>query len=145
MPNPARPLPHVALATFCERVIQDKADDVIGVFRIYDSITMPATAKGQYAELTVVISLRSGEARGTYKVEFVFHPPGGAARVRLSSTPASTFNIGGVPFPPGDTGVPFLSHPQLSTIAHRRGSSIPAVRQGDNWWKWAARSKALCD
>jgi hypothetical protein len=93
MPDPERPLPHVALATFCERVIQDKADDLLSVIRVYDAVTLPAEAQGQgqFVDLTVVIGLRSGEARGAYNLEFVFHPPGGAAKVRLSTPGSVTF------------------------------------------------------
>jgi hypothetical protein len=98
MSDSDRALPHVALATFCERVMQDKADDVISVIRVYDTITIPATAKGQFAELTAVIGLRSGDARGTYKVEFFLHPPAGAAggglRKRLLRRSASAARPG---------------------------------------------------
>jgi Family of unknown function (DUF6941) len=112
MPDPERPFPHVALATFCERVIQDKADDVMSVIRLYDAITVPATARGQFADLTAAISLRSGEARGTYNIEFLFHPPGGAARVRLP-TPGSVTFLG------DEQGVTFGL--QIHTMLHEPG------------------------
>jgi hypothetical protein len=89
--GPNRPLPHVALATFCERIVQDKADDVLSVFRVYDAITIPAEARGQFADLVVAIGLRSGEARGEYNLQLLFHPPGGAARVRLPTPGSITF------------------------------------------------------
>jgi hypothetical protein len=157
MPYPERPLPHVSIATFCERVIQDKTDDVMSVIRMYDTVTVPASAKGQFADLSVVIGLRSGEARGTYNLEFLLYPPAGGARVRLS-TP------GPVEFKGDEQGVTFglqihtmLQEPGLDSTGSTwksMGGCSPGSRYGstmrqpperaEDWSLWTSRAIPAC-
>ena len=83
MPDPERPLPFVALATFCEKVLNE-VDGVLSVIRVIDTVKIPPQAQGQTVELTALIGLKSGPAKGTYRLEFLLHPPR-AARVRLAT------------------------------------------------------------
>jgi hypothetical protein len=77
MPEPDRPLPYVSLATFCEKVLQEK-DGVLSAIRLVDTINVdePSPA-GKTIELTALIGLRSGKAKGSYDLGFHLHPPTG--------------------------------------------------------------------
>lgn len=71
-----RPKPYVAVATLCEKVLQEK-DNVVSLVRIVDTVKF-AVVPGQGAiRLTLMVMLRSGEAIGRYEVRFVMRKPSG--------------------------------------------------------------------
>lgn len=84
--NPSAKGPYVAVATFCDRVIQEE-DKVISVMRVVDQLNI--TASGPDApeqmppvptNLNVAIVLRRGNARGRHKVQLRPEDPGGTRR-----------------------------------------------------------------
>jgi hypothetical protein len=77
--------PHVQVATFCERVLQEK-DGVISVIRAIDrlALTIGSAAGGPVPseippgltiQPTLVISLRSDQARGRFTLRIVAQQP----------------------------------------------------------------------
>jgi hypothetical protein len=75
--------PYVAVATFCDRVLQD-ADHVVSVIRAVDQLKIQATGPDPPAEmpptptnLTLVLILRRGTALGRQKVKIRPEAPGG--------------------------------------------------------------------
>jgi hypothetical protein len=77
------PGPHLAAAIFCERVIEDK-DGVLTAIRMVDRITVTATGPAPPPEmpptvidLTALISLKSGDARGRYTIRLRGEAPSG--------------------------------------------------------------------
>lgn len=78
--------PYVAAATFCERVMRE-ADDVMSVLRIVDQINVSASGPEVADEmppvplnLTIVVILRRGSARGRHKFQIVPEDPSGVQR-----------------------------------------------------------------
>jgi hypothetical protein len=73
-----RPKPYVAVATFCERTLQEK-DNVYSLVRIVDTITFPVAGEipPPLLQLTLMVILRAGDASGRYEVRFVMRKPSG--------------------------------------------------------------------
>ena len=67
--------PHVQLATFCERVLQEP-DGVLSLVRVLDRVTVVAgfpgapdeIPAGHPVQVTLVVALRSDQARGRSKI-----------------------------------------------------------------------------
>ncbi len=75
--------PHVQLATFCEQVLQESSG-VISLIRVLDRITILAQGvgpenlpEGGRVNATLVVSLKSGDARGRSTIELVIEQPSG--------------------------------------------------------------------
>ena len=75
--------PHLILAAFCEQVIEDKSG-VLSLIRVVDRMNI--TAQGSEApedmppqnlNWALVLSLKSGEARGTHSIQIVPQLPSG--------------------------------------------------------------------
>lgn len=86
MPQVPATGPFVAVATFCEKVLQDR-DNVISVIRVVDQLIVTATGPEPPdempptpANLTVAIILRRGKARGRQKLKLRPEAPGGEQR-----------------------------------------------------------------
>ena len=84
--------PHLQMAVFCEKVLQEK-DGVLSLIRIIDRINR--TAAGPEApeamppfdyQLTSVITLKSGNARGGVQVEIEPEGPSGLKQPRSAMT-----------------------------------------------------------
>jgi hypothetical protein len=75
MPNAK---PHIALACICEKVLREE-DGVLSAIRIVDTIRIQATgvASGTIpaAELTALVSLKSGDFRGRGQVALKLRTP----------------------------------------------------------------------
>jgi hypothetical protein len=80
------PGPHVQVATFCEKVLQEQ-DGVLSVIRAIDRIMLSASAAaGAPAELpeggilpaTLLIALKAGDAQGRHPITVRAHQPSGA-------------------------------------------------------------------
>jgi hypothetical protein len=70
--------PHLAIAAICERVLQEK-DGVISAIRFIDRIHF-RTPEGMEREpqpISILVSLRSGAARGRYKLAITVEKPSG--------------------------------------------------------------------
>jgi hypothetical protein len=83
MPKKNSDGPFVALATFCERALQEK-DGVLSLIRIVDRIEVTRKGKEASAEmspggfnLTLCIGLKSGGARGRHRLELRMEDPSG--------------------------------------------------------------------
>ena len=75
--------PYVTVATFCEQVLQE-ASGVLSLIRIVDRMTTTATGPNAPEQMppaqlnwTLVISLKSGDARGSHPVKIVPQLPSG--------------------------------------------------------------------
>lgn len=82
MPDPTQG-PFVAVATFCEMVIEDK-QGILSIIRMMDQLDVTAEGVGVPSDLpesrialTCVITLKSGAARGRHEVAIVPHLPSG--------------------------------------------------------------------
>jgi hypothetical protein len=98
--------PFVAVATFCEKVMQE-ADNVLTVVRVVDQLNANATGPDVPDEmpplptnLHIAIVLRRGAARGRQKVKLRPEAPGGEQRdiaietfVNLTGDPEAGANI----------------------------------------------------
>ena len=83
---PARDGPFLAMAAICEKVLEEK-DGVLSVIRIVDrSVVRPQLVPGVVASsgmpptviaLTVVLSLKSGNARGSHRLSLQPETPSG--------------------------------------------------------------------
>jgi hypothetical protein len=81
-----RPKPYVAVATFCERALQEK-DNVYSLIRVIDTIKSPAPpAAPPSVQFTLMVILRAGDAVGTYDVRFVMRKPSGEQREAVRTT-----------------------------------------------------------
>jgi len=76
--------PYVQLATFCEKVLQEQ-DGVISIIRAIDRIILTTSDPQAPSELppgniatTLVVALRSDDARGRHPVEIRVQEPSGA-------------------------------------------------------------------
>ncbi len=77
--------PYVSLATFCEQVIEDKSG-VLTIVRILDQVTVSAHGEGASEDLppggslnmTLVIGLKPGQARGKQTVQVTIEHPDGS-------------------------------------------------------------------
>lgn len=72
--------PHLTAALICERVLLEQ-DGVTSAIRIVDRVFMVTNDEGdpitpQYP-FTLMISLKSGTARGSYQVEIIMEKPSG--------------------------------------------------------------------
>lgn len=73
--------PYLALAVFCENVIEDK-HGVLSLIRVIDRTTVTATGSGAPETMpafpmnaTIVLAFKSGFARGSYRVKILpFNP-----------------------------------------------------------------------
>lgn len=79
----SRPRPHIQIACVCEKVLME-TDSVLSVIRVVDTYTLetselPTGYKGA-AELTAVVSLKSGDVVGEHEVGLRLVPPDGADR-----------------------------------------------------------------
>jgi hypothetical protein len=75
--------PYVAMATFCEKVLQEK-DGVFSIIRAIDRITISMSGPGAPTEMPagvinypIVITLRSGFAKGRYNLTLQPQSPSG--------------------------------------------------------------------
>jgi hypothetical protein len=110
--------PHLIVAVLCERVLTE-ADGVLSVIRIVDQITQ--TANGPEApdqmppfildSLTMLIGLRSDQARGRYGIKIRPEAPGGfqmpsaEQAIQLQSGPTGTNLIVPLVLPISEEGV----------------------------------------
>jgi hypothetical protein len=85
--------PFLTAAAICERVLQER-DGVLSAIRIVDRITL--TAAGEVPEhlpefpphnLTVLVSFKSGNARGRHTVSFRVEKPSGEEGPALGEFP----------------------------------------------------------
>ena len=106
--------PYVSLAVICERVLQEK-DGVLSLVRIIDRVMVATTDQNAPAELpeggkiivTLVVALKSGNAKGRYPIAIVVEPPHGVA---------TTANAVDVMFEGEDRGVNLILNLQLEAI-----------------------------
>jgi hypothetical protein len=69
--------PLVAIATVCERVLQEK-DDVMSIIRVVDVFTLPQDMPNDYVlPLTIAVFLRAGAAEGTFELQLQVRKPNG--------------------------------------------------------------------
>jgi hypothetical protein len=78
-----KPGPHIAMAVFCERVLDEK-DGVLSVIRIVDRFTITVRGPGVPSEMpagqinvTLVVGLRSGNAKGRHSLSIWPELPSG--------------------------------------------------------------------
>lgn len=81
--------PYLTTATFCEQVLQE-ATGVISLIRIVDRMTITSTGADAPEEMppaqlnwTLVITLKSGDARGSHPVKIVPQLPSGETKSPL--------------------------------------------------------------
>jgi hypothetical protein len=85
--------PYVALAVFCENVIEDKSG-VLSVIRVIDTFTLLAQGpnvpeqlpQGQI-QVKCVVALKSGDAKGRHRLSIVPHLPSGQQGHDLATVP----------------------------------------------------------
>ena len=84
--------PYVQVATFCERVLEEK-DGVLSLIRVVDRITNTATSPGTpqtmqpfQHQLILVLALKTGQAQGGHNLRIVRELPSG---IREESKAAS--------------------------------------------------------
>ena len=107
--------PHLNLAVLCEKVLQEQ-DGVISVIRVIDRLVQSATGPDVPDQmppflannLTMVVSLRSDQARGRYGLKIRAEAPGGFQLPALEH---------GVQLQGGNTGVNLVM-PLSLPIAH---------------------------
>lgn len=83
MPDYSKTGPHLGMAVFCERVLEEK-DGVQTLVRVVDTVTLtasgpdaaPALPASQFRAFCV-IDLKSGAARGRHAVRLTFEKPSG--------------------------------------------------------------------
>src|SRR5712664_3848369 len=75
--------PYLVLATFCERVLQEK-DGVLSIIRVIDRMTVNASGPAAPEKMPagqinfpLVICLKSGFAKGKYNLKLVPNTPSG--------------------------------------------------------------------
>lgn len=85
--------PYVALAVFCEYVIEDKYS-VLSVIRIIDTFTISAQGPNVAEQLPhgqiqvkCVIALKSGDAKGRHRLSIIPHLPSGQQGHDLATVP----------------------------------------------------------
>lgn len=78
--------PYLITAVFCEQVLQE-ASGVLSLIRIVDRMTMTSTGPNAPVEMphaqlnwTLVITLKSGDARGSHDVKIVPQLPSGETK-----------------------------------------------------------------
>jgi hypothetical protein len=83
MPEAPETGPYVLAAVFCEKVLQER-DGVISAIRIIDQLTQAAAGPDPpqamppfLSELTMLVSLKAGDARGRHGVKIRPEAPGG--------------------------------------------------------------------
>ncbi len=82
------PKPYVAVATICERVLEEK-EGTLSAIRIVDTVkvevpeTIPADAK-PVINLSALVSLKSGDARGKFLDKIVSCTPSGKKLEKLA-------------------------------------------------------------
>jgi hypothetical protein len=79
--------PCLAVACFCERVIEDKNDGVLTIVRIVDQMTIvlppgtpsdyPSEANPHPIKFTGLLSFRTGYASGNHKATIIWQTPSG--------------------------------------------------------------------
>jgi hypothetical protein len=76
--TPDRSGPHIQAAFFCERVLQEK-DGVLSAIRIIDRVIfqVPEGERPPSQHLTLMVALKSGDARGTYPLAISMERPSG--------------------------------------------------------------------
>jgi len=107
--------PHVQLATFCDKVLIER-DGVLSVIRAIDRITVVASGgpalpadlpEGHKVTPTLVVALRSDEAKGRHTISIVGEQPDG------SRLPPANFDV---TFEGGERGInlvlPMVLEPQ---------------------------------
>jgi hypothetical protein len=75
--------PYVSVAVFCEKILQEQ-DGALSLIRVTDTINQsavgpdaPREMRPFIADITLVVMLKSGEARGSYGVMLRPEAPGG--------------------------------------------------------------------
>jgi hypothetical protein len=75
--------PYIQVAAFCERALEEK-DGVLSLIRVVDRVTHTIAGPGASAEMqpfpyqmTLVLSLKTGHARGGYNLRIVREVPSG--------------------------------------------------------------------
>lgn len=97
-PNMANKLPFVQAACICEKVIQDK-DDIFSLIRIVDTYYLqpikdvPEGAVGAI-ELSVFVSVKSGDLNGSYEMSLALRNPIGEVK-KLTEKPLPVVLTGG--------------------------------------------------
>jgi hypothetical protein len=75
--------PFVSLACVCEKALQE-ADKVLSLIRVVDTYYVPPTPPGlppdikPAVDVTVVVTLKSGDVVGSYEIGLALRPPIGA-------------------------------------------------------------------
>jgi hypothetical protein len=89
----SRPLPHVGVASFCERVLVE-ADGIFSLIRLFDTLSVPPEPLMQgELNLTLFVVLKSGPAaRGPYDLVITVTSPTGR---QIEATPHSQIELGG--------------------------------------------------
>lgn len=84
--------PYLSAAFFCEKILQE-SDGVVSAIRIVDRINAQAVGLDVPDEmpkipvnLTLFVSFRSGEARGSHDFTLVFVPPSGVSTQRQTNS-----------------------------------------------------------
>jgi hypothetical protein len=85
--------PYVTLATFCDRVLEEK-DGTLTIVRVVDRFTLSVeavNAHGEAASLekmpparlqtTLIVTIKSGQARGTFALTLSIESPQGESRI----------------------------------------------------------------
>ncbi len=105
--------PHVQLATFCERVLQEQ-DGVLSLIRVIDRFILTAREEGAPTELppgtlntTFVLTLKSEDARGRHPVTVRVQQPSG------QFLPDQTFDV---IFEGEDRGLNIVANMELPAI-----------------------------
>ena len=83
-------LPHLTMATFCERVLTEQ-DGVLTAVRLIDTLNVQVLdsdlAKGAKERVTLLVGLRSGQFKGTGTLKLVVVNPDGKPSKNASTTP----------------------------------------------------------
>ncbi len=77
-PKGNRELPHVAIATICEKVLKEGL--IVTLVRVIDTYRIsaePRTMPPGVLSFVIYVLLKSGDARGTRRIEIVGHSPSG--------------------------------------------------------------------
>lgn len=99
--DPTKGGPYIQVAAFCEKVLHE-ADGVLSLIRIVDTINQEVQVRGASSpeaiekaiqsvppllcQLTLVLALKSGEAKGPHQVKIIPRLPTGEAKTPFSRT-----------------------------------------------------------
>jgi hypothetical protein len=92
--------PLLAAALLCERVIEDK-EGVLSIIRIVDNFTVslpvitPPPGSTPVVVLTLLVSFKAGQAKGTYQVELRLRSASGKPLKGMGEHPKPSFTFAG--------------------------------------------------